>query len=685
MSISPGHRIVVAIMALVAVSAVMPYPCRAQYPVTMRTVATGYAIPWGIAASPDGLLWITERDGRISTLDPDRGVKRPLADLTESTYAINEAGLMDIMLHPDFPDTPWVYVTTVRRRGDGGDRYRAVLRLTYTGTALTDAVEIFAYRGGHEVHQGSRLQVLPDRTLLVSAGDDAWPLDAQDLDSLDGKILRINLDGSIPHDNPFPGSPVYTYGHRNPQGITLMPSGSIFAAEHGNAIDDEVNRIEAGRNYGWPLVEGPCDLESERPHCDSLNVAEPFWATGSPTAALADLVYYDHDRLPAFRHSLLVASLKNSSLYQIRLVEGQEMVDTVIRWFPFAYGRLRAVCVTPDGRLFVSTSNREPNGRAPYPLDDDDRIIEILPTSPEDTVGLRIVNDSLVVRCLPGDRVGCTIIVENTGTAPAQVDNVWLRTWPVFAGQWFTPLPLCILPGEQRPVYLQFSPTKDSVYVDDFSLSEDGRPNGFTYGTVIGTTEAGRVFAARDTVALASSPAIGVSDTISIVHRGTLPVTITAFDIAGEAAGDYTAMAELPATLRDGERLVVTVTFEPGGFGRRQATLTTVSDGYAQPVVELDGSAVVSSVDESRTNGVNTRPVTVWPNPFSTSTTIAATEGTDITITDLFGRTVWHVKATEPAVRWNGHDGSGNRVAPGIYLVHRHGGSASTTAVVYQP
>ena len=136
--------------------------------------------------------------------------------------------------------------------------------------------------------------------------------------SLNGKILRLNLDGSIPANNPTPGSLVYTLGHRNPQGLVRLPSGRIYSSEHGENTDDEINLIEAGRNYGWPNVEGYCSTTERNAFCAANNVREPL-AIWTPTLAVAGLAYYDHPAIPEWRGSLLMATLKASKLVQLQL------------------------------------------------------------------------------------------------------------------------------------------------------------------------------------------------------------------------------------------------------------------------------------------------------------------------------------------------------------------------------
>lgn len=178
---------------------------------------------------------------------------------------------------------------------------------------------------------------------------------AQNTGSLSGKILRINLDGTLPSDNPLAGSPIWSLGHRNAQGL-VFAKGRLYSAEHGNTTDDEVNIIQKGRNYGWPNVEGYCNNGSEPAFCSSNNVVEPIQAW-SPTIAPSGLDYYNSTAIPQWRNSLLLAVLKDSELLQLKLNDAGDRVEAVNTYYKSTYGRLRDVCVAPDGKVYLITSN----------------------------------------------------------------------------------------------------------------------------------------------------------------------------------------------------------------------------------------------------------------------------------------------------------------------------------------
>ena len=314
--------------------------------------------PWELLWGPDNFLWMTERAGRISRIDPNSGQLIPLltvADVTET----GESGLLGMVLHPDFAASPYVYV--VYNYTDAGTLKEKLVRYTYSAAAntLSSPTVLLGNITAVTTHSGSRLLILPDRTLLMTTGDAQLRSDAQAPASLNGKILRLNLDGTVPADNPVPGSLVYTLGHRNPQGLTQSSAGRVYSSEHGENIDDEVNLIESSRNYGWPAVEGPCNLAAEQTFCAVNNVREPL-TSYTPTLGASGLAYYNHPAIPQWGNSLLLLSLKAGTFTQLQLNStGDQVASQNNLWAGASnnYGRLRAICVSPQGRVYVGTSN----------------------------------------------------------------------------------------------------------------------------------------------------------------------------------------------------------------------------------------------------------------------------------------------------------------------------------------
>lgn len=341
----------------------------------IRVVAENLDTPWEIIWGPDDHIWMTERYGRVSRLNPETGEVQELL-IIDYVYEQSEAGLLGMVLYPDFDNNPHVFITYNFLQGN--EIQQKLVRYTYDGENLINPLEILSNIGGNTTHDGARLWIDEDLKLYMTMGDarrkDEFP--PQEIDNLHGKLLRFNLDGSIPDDNPFPNNPVWSYGHRNAQGL-VFANGIIYSSEHGTNQDDELNIIEKGRNYGWPLVEGYCDTEEEIEFCEANNVAEPI-AAWTPTLAVCGLDYYDHDLIAEWNNSLLMVVLKSARLVQMKLdEEGKNIIDEK-HFFVNEYGRLRDICISPKGKVYIATSNRDGRGN---PAEADDRILEISPSS----------------------------------------------------------------------------------------------------------------------------------------------------------------------------------------------------------------------------------------------------------------------------------------------------------------
>ncbi|WP_303310150.1 PQQ-dependent sugar dehydrogenase [Hymenobacter sp. BT730] len=327
--------------------------------VTVTQLVNKLDTPWQLVWGPDSFLWMTERPGRISRINPATG--EVVALLTVPDVAeVGEGGLLGMALHPDFTNSPYVYV--VYTYTASGQTREKLVRYTYAAGALSAPVNLLLGIPAASSHSGSHLAFLPDGTLLMSTGDGSNQSTPQDPASLNGKILRLALDGSIPADNPQPGKYLYTLGHRNPQGLVLASNGRLYSSEHGPDSDDEVNLIEAGRNYGWPTVKGFCNEAAEKPFCTEKNVKEPLFAW-TPTLAVSALAYYNHPAIPEWNNSLLLNSLKAGQLLQLPLqADGNSLKSAPVLVINNLFGRLRAICVAPDGRVFIGTSNRDGRG-----------------------------------------------------------------------------------------------------------------------------------------------------------------------------------------------------------------------------------------------------------------------------------------------------------------------------------
>ncbi|MFQ5871890.1 MAG: PQQ-dependent sugar dehydrogenase, partial [Candidatus Geothermarchaeales archaeon] len=287
-------------------------------------------------------------------------------------------------LHPDFSENGYVYLYYTYR--DGDDLWNRVERYREDGSRLIMDRVILDGIPGASIHNGGRLKFGPDGKLYITSGDASQPDLAQDLDSLAGKILRLNPDGSISDDNPFPGSPVYSYGHRNPQGLDWQPgTGLLFEAEHGPIGHDEVNLIQPGKNYGWPLAVG---------QTGDPRFVEPLFETGDDTLAPSGISFYHGGLLP-WRGVLFMAGLRGSRLHMLFLSgDGSPAVDSDEALFQGVYGRLRDVLQGPDGFLYFSTSNRDGRGT---PAASDDRILRITPAGGMNSALLLFQSDTITL------------------------------------------------------------------------------------------------------------------------------------------------------------------------------------------------------------------------------------------------------------------------------------------------
>ena len=340
----------------------------------VETVVTGLDTPWDLAWGPDGQIWVGERGGRISRVNPTTG-QRTTAGQVPDVVESGESGLMGLAFHPEFATQPFVYAAHTYATG-GGLRNRLV-RMRWDGKTLGTPEVLLTELPGSGIHDGSRLVFGTDRLLYMTTGDAASADLAQDRASLAGKVLRLTPTGQPAPGNPF-GSAVYSVGHRNAQGLVSHPTtGTLYVTEHGPGDNDEVSVIVAGRNYGWPTVHGFCDddVGNERNFCRANSVVEPL-AAWTPTIAPAGADIYVADLIPHWKGSLLFASLKGTALYRLALSTDGLRVTSRETLFHGRFGRLRDVLVAPDGTVYLATSNRDGRGS---PSADDDRLIRLRP------------------------------------------------------------------------------------------------------------------------------------------------------------------------------------------------------------------------------------------------------------------------------------------------------------------
>lgn len=334
----------------------------ARADVEVETVADGLRHPWGMAFLPDGDLLVTERTGALRIVRDGRLVEAPIDGVPE-VYSRRQGGLLDVALHPDFESNRLVYLSYAG--SEDGLANTEVARGRFTGSALEDVEVIFRAlpktRGS--LHWGSRLLFAPDGTLYVTLGERYSEMEkAQDPTNHLGTVVRVNDDGTVPEDNPFAdgrgGAPeVYTYGHRNVQGIALRPgTDELWTHEHGPKGGDEINILRAGANYGWPAITYGVDYSgaviSERTEAPGMQQPVLHW---TPSIAPCGMAFYDADLFPEWKGDLFVGSLKFTHLRRLEL-DGDRVVAQEVLLQDRAR-RIRDVEIGPDGAIYVLTDH----------------------------------------------------------------------------------------------------------------------------------------------------------------------------------------------------------------------------------------------------------------------------------------------------------------------------------------
>lgn len=325
--------------------------------ITSKIIAQNLTHPWDVAWGADNHIWFTERAGSISRLNPATGAITKVLTVFPDEWEVGNTWLLGLALHPQFPTKPYVYTTYAYNRS--GIRAQKVVRYTYSGGTLKSPVDIIRnINPGLWEHSGTRLLIIGD-FLYVTVGDGGGGSDgkiAQKPTSMAGKVLRVLLNGGIPSTNPIPGSAVWALGFRNSQGL-VYAHNKLYSTEHGPDNDDEVNIIEPNRNYGWPTVMGYCDQPAEASFCAANNVKEPLMAW-TPTIAPCGIDYYNATGpITQWRNSLLMCTLKNSRLVQLKLNADGSAITETKDFITNTYGRLRDVCVSPEGKVYVCTDN----------------------------------------------------------------------------------------------------------------------------------------------------------------------------------------------------------------------------------------------------------------------------------------------------------------------------------------
>ncbi len=336
--------------------------------IKIETVAENLSIPWSIDWLPDGTILFTERIGNLRAIQ-DGIVQEPLLSLGVSG---EEGGMLGVAVDPEFEKNNFIYLYYTYNEFPSTSN-KLVRYQMNDGMVAEDKVLMDGIPGG-PYHDGGRIQFGPDGKLYITTGDAGNPDFSQDLNSVAGKILRINSDGTIPDDNPWKDSPVYSIGHRNPQGIDWDEAGNLVATEHGpsgwrGVAHDEINVITPGTNYGWPDVIGDESMDG---------LQNPILHTGEDTWAPSGAEFYDGEKIPQWSGKYFVATLRGSHLHMIDFDLQNNIVISHEKLFQDEFGRLRDVQTGPDGYLYILTSNQDGRGD---PDSNDDRILRIIPES----------------------------------------------------------------------------------------------------------------------------------------------------------------------------------------------------------------------------------------------------------------------------------------------------------------
>ena len=321
----------------------------------VKVIATNLQKPWALTFG-DGKIFFTEKVGRLRVVDNGTLVNDSVADFRVTD--ISDAGLLGVTTHPDFVQNHFMYVYYTYKEGD--KLWNKVLRITESNDKIVDAKVILDKIPGAEFDDGGVIKFGPDKKLYIGTGDATDQNAAQDLTSLAGKILRLNDDGSIPSDNPIPNSPIYSLGHRNPQGLTWDDQGNLYETEEGPTKNDEINLIEKDKNYGWPNQEcsGSAQYQSAL-NCYNVSI-QP-----------SGIAYYGSGKLD-FKNSLILATLRGNILYQLPISNGNITSQKIIL---DGLGRIREVGVGPDGYLYILTGNTDGQG---FPDSKDDKLLRIV-------------------------------------------------------------------------------------------------------------------------------------------------------------------------------------------------------------------------------------------------------------------------------------------------------------------
>lgn len=348
--------------SLLLAACVLLAPTVAAQDYRVETVADGLEKPWSIAFLPDDRILVTEHPGRLRVVEADGSLSAPVEGLP-AVFHSGQAGLFEVLPATDFAETGVLYLSFAH--GDKDANHTRIVRAVFDGRRLSDVEPIFTTQPAKsgDAHGGGRLLKLADGSLLLGLGDGFYfREESQKLDSHMGTIVRINSDGSVPADNPFVGQDgvlpeIYSYGHRHVQGLVL-DGDRLYAHEHGPRGGDEINLIEPGLNYGWPVITYGRDYSRAliSPFTEREGMEQPL-LVWTPSIAPAGFALYEADLFPHWRDSLLVAALAEQSLRRVELVDGLPGTQEIL--LEELGQRIRDVRVGPDGAVYVATDEKD--------------------------------------------------------------------------------------------------------------------------------------------------------------------------------------------------------------------------------------------------------------------------------------------------------------------------------------
>lgn len=361
----------------------------------ISTLVDSLNVPWDIEAVEKEAIWFTELEGKVYRYDLKKQEKQLMLDIPD-VLAKKSYGLLGMCVDPESKQLFVHYTFSIPRKGMEELISSRLVKYDIATNGTRNPMILLDSLPGATFHNGSRLAIGPDRKLYFSLGDVGRTDLTQDPDFLGGKILRLNLDGSIPPDNPIENNPIWAMGLRNTQGMVFGKEGLLYASDHGPLNDDEVNLIVKGGNYGWPAVQGFAESEKEKAYAKQHNTLDPLIAW-TPTIATAGTAYVGEGKIPDWKNSLLQASMKGRSLRVLHLDESGTKIREEGIYLQKVFGRIRDIAVDANGTVFFSTSNHDWHPRfQPW-------LYDSLPEIPDRIISMRLLprgsklNDKLPV------------------------------------------------------------------------------------------------------------------------------------------------------------------------------------------------------------------------------------------------------------------------------------------------